>query len=81
MSRERLSALIVDDERLARQELRTLLAVHPEVEVRGEAASVDEAARQLAGSSRTSSSWTSRCRGNRGSISSPARPCRAEWSS
>lgn len=48
MSRERLSALIVDDERLARQELRTLLALHPEVEVRGEAASVDEAARQLA---------------------------------
>ena len=48
MSRERLSALIVDDERLARQELRTLLEVHPEVEVRGEAASVDEAARLLA---------------------------------
>jgi two-component system LytT family response regulator len=48
MSRERLSALIVDDERLARQELRTLLAVHPEVEVRGEAASVDEASRLLA---------------------------------
>jgi two-component system, LytTR family, response regulator len=48
MSRDRLSALIVDDERLARQELRTLLAMHPEVEVRGEAASVDEAARQLA---------------------------------
>ena len=48
MSRDRLSALIVDDERLARQELRTLLAVHPEVEVRGEAASVDEAARHLA---------------------------------
>jgi two-component system, LytTR family, response regulator len=48
VSRDRLSALIVDDERLARQELRTLLAVHPEVEVRGEAASVDEAARHLA---------------------------------
>jgi two-component system, LytTR family, response regulator len=48
MTRERLSALIVDDERLARQELRTLLALHPEVEVRGEAASVDEAARHLA---------------------------------
>ena len=48
MTGARLSALIVDDERLARQELRALLAVHPEVEVRGEAASVDEAARQLA---------------------------------
>jgi two-component system LytT family response regulator len=48
VNRERLSALIVDDERLARQELRALLAVHPEVEIRGEAGSVDEAARQLA---------------------------------
>jgi two-component system LytT family response regulator len=44
----RLSALIVDDERLARQELRALLSAHPEVEVSGEAASVDEAARHLA---------------------------------
>jgi two-component system LytT family response regulator len=45
---ERLTALIVDDERLARQELRALLAAHPEVQVVGEAASVDEAARHLA---------------------------------
>jgi two-component system LytT family response regulator len=45
---DRLSALIVDDERLARQELRALLAVHPDVEVVGEAASLDEAARHLA---------------------------------
>jgi two-component system, LytTR family, response regulator len=43
----RLTALIVDDERLARQELRALLAVHPEVQILGEAASVDEAARHL----------------------------------
>ena len=48
MSAEPLTALIVDDERLARQELRALLAVHPEVQVVGEAASVDEAARHLA---------------------------------
>ncbi len=47
MTAGRLSALIVDDERLARQELRALLAAHPEVEVSGEAASVDEAARHL----------------------------------
>lgn len=39
-----LSALIVDDERLARRELVALLAAHPEVTVIGEAASVDEAA-------------------------------------
>jgi two-component system LytT family response regulator len=38
----------VDDERLARQELRALLAVHPDARVLGEAASVDEAARHLA---------------------------------
>jgi len=36
----RLEALIVDDERLARKELRTLLASHPEVSVVGEADSV-----------------------------------------
>jgi two-component system LytT family response regulator len=48
MTAERLSALIVDDERLARQELRALLAVHPDVRVAGEAASVEEAARHLA---------------------------------
>jgi two-component system, LytTR family, response regulator len=44
----RITALIVDDERLARQELRALLTVHPDVQVAGEAASVDEAARHLA---------------------------------
>jgi two-component system LytT family response regulator len=48
VSAGRLTALIVDDERLARQELRALLAAHPEVEVVGEAASVDAAARHLA---------------------------------
>jgi two-component system, LytTR family, response regulator len=36
----RLEALIVDDERLARKELRSLLAAHPEVSVVGEADSV-----------------------------------------
>ncbi len=36
----RLEALIVDDERLARRELRSLLAAHPEVSVVGEADSV-----------------------------------------
>ena len=48
MTAGRISALIVDDERLARQELRALLAAHPDVQVAGEAASLDEAARQLA---------------------------------
>jgi two-component system, LytTR family, response regulator len=36
----RLEAVIVDDERLARKELRSLLAAHPEVEVVAEADSV-----------------------------------------
>jgi two-component system LytT family response regulator len=38
-----MKALIVDDERLARLELRRLLAEHPEVEVVGEARSGEEA--------------------------------------
>jgi two-component system LytT family response regulator len=44
---EAIRALVVDDERLAREELRRLLAVHPEVRVVGEAAGVDEAARLI----------------------------------
>jgi two-component system LytT family response regulator len=39
-----MTALIVDDERLARLELRRLLAAHPEVEVVGEARNGEEAA-------------------------------------
>jgi two-component system LytT family response regulator len=41
----RRTALLVDDERLARQELRTLLGAHPDVEVVGEADSIAQAAR------------------------------------
>ncbi|UCF19233.1 MAG: response regulator transcription factor [Gemmatimonadota bacterium] len=40
--------VIVDDERLARSELRTLLAEHPELEVVGEAESVSSAAEVIA---------------------------------
>lgn len=39
-----LRTLVVDDERLARKRLRSLLAVHPEIVVVGEAANVPEAA-------------------------------------
>jgi two-component system, LytTR family, response regulator len=42
-----MTALIVDDERLARQELRALLEAHPEIRVVGEAAGVEEAVRLL----------------------------------
>jgi len=38
-----MNALLVDDERLARQELRRLLSVHADVRVIGEAATADEA--------------------------------------
>ncbi|MCE9667943.1 LytTR family DNA-binding domain-containing protein [Myxococcus stipitatus] len=44
----RLRVLLVDDERLARAELRKLLVPHPELEVVGEAADADEAARRVA---------------------------------
>jgi two-component system, LytTR family, response regulator len=38
-----LRVLIVDDERLARQAMRRLLAAHPDVEIVGEAESLDDA--------------------------------------
>jgi two-component system, LytTR family, response regulator len=43
-----LRALIVDDERLARSDLRRLLARHPEIEIAGEAANASEARKALA---------------------------------
>ena len=46
--RPRLTALVVDDERLARVELRRMLAAHPEIEVAGEAGDVAEAEAQIA---------------------------------
>jgi two-component system LytT family response regulator len=42
-----LNVLIVDDERLARTELRRLLAAHPDIAVAGEAANGDEAEASL----------------------------------
>jgi two-component system LytT family response regulator len=38
-----MKAIIVDDERLARRELRRLLAAHPEIEIAGEAATGNDA--------------------------------------
>jgi two-component system, LytTR family, response regulator len=40
-----MKALIIDDEPLARRELRRLLAVHPSIEIAGEASDIDEAHR------------------------------------
>jgi two-component system LytT family response regulator len=45
--KDTMRALVVDDERLARQELRRMLEAHPEVRVVAEAADVEEAARLL----------------------------------
>jgi two-component system LytT family response regulator len=42
-----MKAVIVDDERIARQELRRLLAAHPEVEIAGEAADGEAALAQI----------------------------------
>src|ERR1700730_13679892 len=38
-----MKAVIIDDERLARAELRRLMAAHPEIEISGEACNGDEA--------------------------------------
>lgn len=42
-----MKALIIDDSRLARKELRTLLKAHPSVEIMGEAANAMEAAEKI----------------------------------
>jgi two-component system, LytTR family, response regulator len=46
---DHVNALIVDDERLARSELRRLLAAHPDVVIAGEAANIADAERWLRG--------------------------------
>ena len=43
-----MKALIIDDERIARQELRRLLAAHPEIEIAGEARGGEEALQLIA---------------------------------
>lgn len=42
-----MKALLIDDERLARNELRRLLAVFPEIEIAGEASNAKQAREQL----------------------------------
>jgi len=44
-----MKALLIDDERLARNELRRLLAAHPDIEIVGEAVDVEDAAQKVAG--------------------------------
>ena len=42
-----MKALLIDDERLARNELRRLLAAFPDIEIAGEAANAKQAREQL----------------------------------
>ena len=43
-----MKALLIDDERLARNELRRLLVAHPDIEIVGEAVDVEDAAAKVA---------------------------------
>jgi two-component system LytT family response regulator len=43
-----MKALLIDDERLARNELRRLLAAHPDIEIVGEATDVEDALGKIA---------------------------------
>jgi two-component system LytT family response regulator len=43
-----MKTLLIDDERLARNELRRLLAAHPQIEIVGEAADADAARERIA---------------------------------
>lgn len=43
-----MKALLIDDERLARNELRRILAAHPDIEIVGEAVDVEDAAQKVA---------------------------------
>ena len=73
-----MKALLIDDERLARNELRRLLAAHPDIEIVGEAVDVrGRARRKSRRSSPTCSSSTSRCPGATASVcwSSSSRRC------
>jgi two-component system LytT family response regulator len=47
MSNNTIKAIIVDDERLARNELKKLLEQHPEIQIVDEASNVDEALKKL----------------------------------
>ena len=42
-----MQAIIIDDERLARQELRNLLAAYPEIQIVGEAANAEQAIKSI----------------------------------
>ena len=44
-----MKALIIDDERLARNELRRLLAAHTDIEIVGEAVDVEDAMEKVEG--------------------------------
>ena len=66
-----MNALLVDDERLARKELRRLLSAHPDVTVVGEAANPSMTPRRVSASCPSTCCFsTSRCRAPQDSICS-----------
>lgn len=69
-----MKALLIDDERLARSELRRLLAKHAGITIVGEAANSDEARAQIGGLKPELLFSTSRCRGT------TDLPCSNRWS-
>ena len=58
-----MKAIIIDDERLARNELKKLLQEFPEVEVIGEAANANEGIDKIESLSPDLIFWTYKCRG------------------
>lgn len=58
-----MRAIIIDDERLARAELKKLLQDFPEVEVIDEAANAEEGISKIESQRPDLIFWTSRCRG------------------
>ena len=61
-------AVIIDDERLARNELKKLLADFSEVEIIGEAANAKEGIEKIDDSPQIWFSWTFKCRAKPGLI-------------
>ena len=63
-----MKAIIIDDERLARAELRKLLQDFPEIEVVDEAANVDEGISKIDNHNPDVIFWTYRCLEKQGLI-------------
>jgi|GEM_PF-2403390 len=56
-----MKALLIDDERRARNELRRMLVAHPDIEIVGEAVDVEDALEKIARLNPSACSSTSQC--------------------